>query len=118
MATTTDTISPTTDTNVQPHEELGQSAVEQPVILIRGLTKSFGDHVVLGGIDLHVNKGENLVILGKSGTGKSVLIKCLVRLEWPDSGKIEIFGQDLDTLTYKEMNALRLRIGFLFQSAA
>ena len=58
------------------------------------------------------------MILGKSGTGKSVLIKCLVRLEWPDTGNILIFGQDLDTLNYAETNALRVRIGFLFQNAA
>jgi phospholipid/cholesterol/gamma-HCH transport system ATP-binding protein len=109
---------PTTDSRVQPQEEPIPQKGEQPVILIRGLTKSFGGHPVLRGIDLHVDKGENLVILGKSGTGKSVLIKCLVRLEWPDSGQITIFGQDLDTLKYDEMNALRVRIGFLFQNAA
>lgn len=109
---------PTPDLNVQPQEQPEPPKGEEPVILIRGLTKSFGDHPVLRGIDLHVNKGENLVILGKSGTGKSVLIKCIVRLEWPDSGKISVFGQDLDTLKYEEMNALRLRVGFLFQNAA
>ncbi|HLZ88744.1 MAG TPA: ATP-binding cassette domain-containing protein [Puia sp.] len=109
---------PTPDTNVQPQEEETPPGDEQPVIIIRGLTKAFDEHEVLRGIDLHVNKGENLVVLGKSGTGKSVLIKCLVRLEWPDSGKITICGQDLDTLNYTEMNALRLRIGFLFQNAA
>jgi len=109
---------PTTDANVQPQDESIPVKGEQPVITIRGLTKSFGDHEVLRGVDLHVKKGENLVILGKSGTGKSVLIKCLVRLEWPDSGKVTIFDQDLDTLSYPEMNALRLRTGFLFQNAA
>lgn len=109
---------PTSDPNVQPQEETTSQAGEQPVIVIRGLTKSFGDHEVLRGVDLHVNKGENLVVLGKSGTGKSVLIKCLVRLEWPDSGTICILDQDLDTLNYADMNALRLRIGFLFQNAA
>ncbi|HXB09239.1 MAG TPA: ATP-binding cassette domain-containing protein [Puia sp.] len=109
---------PTTDPNVQPQEEAPQAAGEEPVITIRGLTKSFDGHEVLRGVDLHVNKGENLVVLGKSGTGKSVLIKCLVRLEWPDSGKICIFGQDLDTLSYAEVNALRVRVGFLFQNAA
>lgn len=109
---------PTPDLNVQPQEQPEPPKGEEPVILIRGLTKSFGDHPVLRGIDLHVNKGENLVILGKSGTGKSVLIKCIVRLEWPDGGKITVFGQDLDTLKYEEMNALRLRVGFLFQNAA
>ena len=81
---------PTTDANVQPKEP-EPTAKEEPVITIRGLTKSFTDHDVLRGVDLHVNKGENLVILGKSGTGKSVLIKCLVGLERADSGTIEIF---------------------------
>jgi phospholipid/cholesterol/gamma-HCH transport system ATP-binding protein len=109
---------PTSDPNVQPQEQPEAQKGEEPVIIIRALTKGFGDHEVLRGVDLHVNKGENLVILGKSGTGKSVLIKCLVRLEWPDSGKIEIFGKDLDTLKYAEMNELRLRVGFLFQNAA
>jgi phospholipid/cholesterol/gamma-HCH transport system ATP-binding protein len=108
---------PTTDTNVQPKEP-ETAPREEPVITIRGLCKSFTDHDVLRGVDLHVNKGENLVILGKSGTGKSVLIKCLVGLEWPDSGTINILGQDISTLNYGEMNALRLRIGFLFQNAA
>jgi len=109
---------PTSDPNVQPQEQLVPQKGEQPVIVIRGLCKSFDDHDVLRGVDLHVDKGENLVILGKSGTGKSVLIKCLVRLEWPDSGKIILFDQDLDTLKYTEVNAVRLRIGFLFQNAA
>ncbi len=109
---------PTSDVTVQPQEQPLPQKGEQPVIVIRGLTKAFGDHEVLRGVDLHVNRGENLVVLGKSGTGKSVLIKCLVRLEWPDSGKISIFDQDLDNLNYGEMNALRLRVGFLFQNAA
>jgi phospholipid/cholesterol/gamma-HCH transport system ATP-binding protein len=110
---------PTPDTNVQPDETSALAAVkEEPVVLIRGLYKSFSDHEVLRGIDLHVKKGENLVILGKSGTGKSVLIKCLVGLEWPDAGNISIFGEDISTLSYSKMNALRVRLGFLFQNAA
>lgn len=108
---------PTFDPNVQPTEP-DHTAKEQPVIVIRGLCKSFKDHDVLRGVDLHVKKGENVVVLGKSGTGKSVLIKCLVGLERPDSGTIEILGQDISRLNYGEMNALRLRIGFLFQNAA
>lgn len=108
---------PTSDVNVQPKEP-EPTAKEEPVIVIRGLTKSFKEHSVLRGVDLHVNKGENVVVLGKSGTGKSVLIKCLVGLEWPDDGKIEIFGQDTSTLNYGDMNALRVRVGFLFQNAA
>jgi len=73
---------------------------------------------VLRGVTLHVNKGENLVILGKSGSGKSVLIKCLVRLEWPDEGELEVFGKDISTLSYDELNEMRLKTGFLFQNAA
>ena len=110
---------PTTDTNVQPDEAATLAAQkEEPVITIQGLRKAFGEHEVLRGIDLHVNKGENLAILGKSGTGKSVLIKCLVGLEWADSGTITIYGQDIATLNYSDMNALRLKVGFLFQNAA
>jgi len=91
---------------------------EEPVILIRGLHKSFSDHEVLRGVDLHVKKGENLVILGKSGTGKSVLIKCLVGLVTPDEGEIRIFGEDLLSLNYGDLNGVRMRTGFLFQNAA
>jgi phospholipid/cholesterol/gamma-HCH transport system ATP-binding protein len=110
---------PTSDQNVQPDEAASLAAEkEKPVITIRGLRKAFGDHEVLRGVDLHVNKGENLVILGKSGTGKSVMIKCLVGLEWPDEGEIDIYGQVIGTLKYGEMNALRLKVGFLFQNAA
>jgi phospholipid/cholesterol/gamma-HCH transport system ATP-binding protein len=110
---------PTTDTSVQPDEAATLAAQkEEPVITIQGLRKAFGEHEVLRGIDLHVNKGENLAILGKSGTGKSVLIKCLVGLEWADGGTITIYGQDIATLNYSEMNALRLKVGFLFQNAA
>jgi phospholipid/cholesterol/gamma-HCH transport system ATP-binding protein len=98
-------------------DELSKQGTE-PVVVIKGLRKAFGDHEVLRGIDLHVNKGENLVILGKSGTGKSVLIKCLVGLEWPDEGEIRVFGRDLTTLNYEELNESRVRTGFLFQNAA
>jgi phospholipid/cholesterol/gamma-HCH transport system ATP-binding protein len=95
-----------------------ESTGVETVIVIRGLCKSFGDHEVLRGVDLHVKKGENLVILGKSGTGKSVLIKCLVGLVTPDDGEIKIFGEDLLSLKYGELNAVRIRTGFLFQNAA
>jgi phospholipid/cholesterol/gamma-HCH transport system ATP-binding protein len=105
----------------QAEEESQEKLVKQgaePVVVIKGLRKAFDDHEVLRGIDLHVNKGENLVILGKSGTGKSVLIKCLVGLEWPDEGEIRVFGRDLSSLRYSELNEWRIRMGFLFQSAA
>lgn len=89
------------------------------VIEINGLCKSFGKHNdVLKGVDIIVNKGENLVILGKSGSGKSITIKCLVRLVTADKGEIKVFGTDITTLDYKQLNAIRVRIGFLFQNAA
>ncbi|HXB34345.1 MAG TPA: ATP-binding cassette domain-containing protein [Puia sp.] len=105
----------------QAEGELQEELVKQgtePVVVIKGVRKAFGDHEVLRGIDLHVNKGENLVILGKSGTGKSVLIKCLVGLEWPDEGEVRVFGKDLFSLNYAELNESRVRTGFLFQNAA
>lgn len=95
----------------------GENA-EGPVVDIKGLYKSFKDHEVLKGVDLHVNKGENLVVLGKSGSGKSVLIKCLVGLEWPDAGELKVFGKNIASLTRKELNEARLKTGFLFQNAA
>jgi phospholipid/cholesterol/gamma-HCH transport system ATP-binding protein len=99
-------------------QEQVENSGEEPVIVIRGLHKSFGDHEVLRGVDLHVKKGENLVILGKSGTGKSVLIKCLVSLVTPDEGEIKVFGEELLSLNYRDLNAVRIRTGFLFQNAA
>jgi phospholipid/cholesterol/gamma-HCH transport system ATP-binding protein len=88
------------------------------VVSIKGLYKAFKDHAVLKGVDLEVKKGENVVVLGKSGSGKSVLIKCLVGLEWPDAGELKIFGKDISTLNYRDLNETRLKTGFLFQNAA
>jgi phospholipid/cholesterol/gamma-HCH transport system ATP-binding protein len=90
----------------------------QTVITIEGLEKSFGSQKVLRGIDMQLNKGENLVVLGKSGTGKSVLIKCIVGLIHPDNGSIKVFDKDIVSVSYEELNEMRRRIGFLFQSAA
>jgi phospholipid/cholesterol/gamma-HCH transport system ATP-binding protein len=91
---------------------------EQPIITIKNLHKSFGKNKVLRGINLTVNKGEDLVILGRSGSGKSVTIECLVGLLEADKGKIEVFGTDVTKLNYKELNKIRLRIGFMFQNGA
>jgi phospholipid/cholesterol/gamma-HCH transport system ATP-binding protein len=100
-------------------KERSRDAASAPVIDIRGLYKSFSEgHNVLNGVDLSVRKGENLVVLGKSGSGKSVAIKCLVRLVEADKGTINVFGTDIPSLNYKELNSIRLRIGFLFQNAA
>ena len=82
------------------------------------LTKSFGNNPVLKDLNIELNAGENLVILGKSGSGKSVLIKCLVGLEEPDDGVITLFDKNIAGLKTSELNALRKRIGFLFQNAA
>jgi len=92
--------------------------MKESVIEIRGLYKSFGDNDVLKGVDLDLYKGENLVVLGKSGSGKSVLIKILVRLLVQDEGFIKVLGMDTSQLTLRELNKLRLKIGFAFQASA
>jgi phospholipid/cholesterol/gamma-HCH transport system ATP-binding protein len=82
------------------------------------LKKSFGNNHVLRDINLVINKGENLVILGKSGTGKSVLIKCIVGLDEPDEGELVLFGQNISNLNDMELIKIRKKIGYLFQSGA
>ena len=90
-----------------------------PVINIKGLYKSFGKNTdILKGVDLTVNNGENLVVLGKSGSGKSVLIKCLVGLVAADKGELKVFDTDITKMNNQQLNAIRLRIGFLFQNSA
>ena len=91
---------------------------EEPIIKIKNLHKAFGKNKVIKGISFEVNKGEDLVILGRSGSGKSVAIKCLVGLLDPDKGKMEILGTDMTKLTYKQLNEIRLKIGFMFQDGA
>src|SRR3954470_22111023 len=88
------------------------------VISIHELYKSFGTNQVLRGIDLDVFQGENMVVLGRSGTGKSVLIKIISGLLKPDSGTVEVLGQEVDKLNSEELRAMRLRIGFSFQNSA
>lgn len=88
------------------------------VVEINHLKKSFGELHVLDDINLQLKKGENLVIMGKSGTGKSVLIKCMVGLLIPDAGDVNILGQDVLAMSVDELNVLRKKIGFLFQNAA
>ncbi|MFH6956978.1 ABC transporter ATP-binding protein [Flavobacterium aquidurense] len=92
---------------------------QEPIIVIKDLHKTFGaDNEVLKGVNLTVNKGEDLVILGRSGSGKSVTIKCIVGLIEPDKGEIKVFDQNVLNLTKPELNEIRVRIGFLFQSGA
>ena len=88
------------------------------VIRIRGLKKAFEDYAVLRGIDLDLYQGENLVVLGRSGTGKSVLIKLISGLLRPDQGTIEVLGEEVTTITDKQLQELRIRIGFSFQNSA
>lgn len=88
------------------------------IIEIKGLKKSFGDYEVLKDINLTVAKGENVVVLGKSGSGKSVTIKCIVGMITPDAGELTVLGKDVNQITKDELKELRTRIGFLFQSGA
>lgn len=97
------------------------STVNNPieeVVIIQDLNKSFDSTEVLKGLTLALKKGENLVILGKSGSGKSVLIKCIVRLLNADSGSINVLGQEVTTLKNEDLNTVRKKIGFLFQGGA
>ena len=91
---------------------------KEPVIHIAGLKKSFGSLHVLRGVDLDIYRGENVVVLGRSGTGKSVLIKIMVGLLKPDAGKVTMLGQDVETLRGKELDEFRQKVGFSFQSSA
>ncbi|MCF0055770.1 ABC transporter ATP-binding protein [Dyadobacter sp. CY356] len=91
---------------------------EDPVIAIRDVYKAFGDLKVLNGVNLDVFRGENVVVLGRSGTGKSVLIKIIVGLLQQDKGTINVLGQEVSELNGKELNELRRKIGFSFQNSA
>jgi phospholipid/cholesterol/gamma-HCH transport system ATP-binding protein len=95
-----------------------KKTTNEPVIEINNLKKSFGNQEVLKNVSLKLLKGENLVVLGKSGSGKSVLIKCIVRLLNPTDGTIQILGNDVNTLNMDDLAELRKKIGFLFQSGA
>ena len=88
------------------------------VIRVRDLHKGFGEKKVLCGFDLDVHRGENVMVLGKSGSGKSVLIKCIVGLLRPERGSVQVLGQDVLSLGQEDLDRLRVRIGFLFQSSA
>jgi len=91
---------------------------DESVIEINDLKKSFGDQEVLANVSFKLLNGENLVVLGKSGSGKSVLIKCIVRLLTADGGTIRVLGEDVSTLNNDSLGVLRQKIGFLFQSGA
>lgn len=99
------------------------NAMETPtenksIVVIKDLKKSFGNNVVLDGFDLKLFQGENLVVMGKSGSGKSVMIKCLIGLEEPDAGSIEVMGKNIRELSNEAFDELRTEVGFLFQGSA
>ena len=91
---------------------------QEVVISIRGLYKSFGNNHVLQGVDLDVHKGENVAVLGRSGTGKSVLIKIIAGLLKPDKGTVTVLGSEVGRLNERDLRELRLKIGFSFQNSA
>lgn len=91
---------------------------KETVIEIRKLNKSFGSNHVLKNFEMELIKGENLAVLGKSGSGKSVLIKCIIGLYYPEEGSIHLFGRDIREFDQREWDIVRQRIGFLFQSNA
>lgn len=100
------------------HKKHTIAGSEEIIISIRGLEKSFGNNHVLRGVDLDLYRGENLVVLGRSGTGKSVLIKIIAGLLKPDAGTVMVLGENIAHLDDKALLQLRLKIGFSFQSSA
>src|SRR5271156_4855719 len=108
-------------------ETLDQVAIKQekseqdgsaPVVAVEDLHKSFGTQKVLNGVSLAVKRGETLAVLGRSGTGKSVLLRLIIGLQKPDSGSVRIHGQDIGGLALDQMGEIRKKKGFLFQHAA
>lgn len=96
----------------------GSSKNGTPPVQVESLNKSFGKQSVLKGVSLEVGWGETLSVLGRSGTGKSVLLKLIIGLHKPDSGSIRVNGEDVTKLRLKELNEVRKKVGFLFQQAA
>jgi len=95
-----------------------RSLPEEKVLVIHNLYKSFGNNHVLVDFNLEIKKGESVVVLGKSGSGKSVLIKCIIGLLQPDKGSIEMFGKNIPEINDEELDQVRAKVGFLFQSNA
>jgi phospholipid/cholesterol/gamma-HCH transport system ATP-binding protein len=96
----------------------GAKEKTEVVISVKGLKKSFGKKDVLKDINLEVHRGENVVVMGRSGEGKSVTIECIVGMLNPDGGSVKVFGQEVADLNDDKLKELRMKIGFLFQSGA
>lgn len=95
-----------------------RSIMKNRIIVITDLVKSFGEKQVLKGVNIEINKGEVMVIIGGSGCGKSVLLKHIIGLLKPDSGKVEVFGKEMAKLSENELNKIRMKFGMVFQGAA
>jgi len=104
------------DTAIQQGKDEADGSA--PVVAVEGLHKSFGSQAVLNGITLAVNRGETLAVLGRSGTGKSVLLRVIIGLEKPDAGSVRIHGQDIAGMALDQLGTIRTKMGFLFQHAA
>jgi phospholipid/cholesterol/gamma-HCH transport system ATP-binding protein len=104
--------------DIPARQEGAEQEDSAPIVAVQKLQKSFGSHKVLNGISLSVNRGETLAVLGRSGTGKSVLLRLIIGLESPDAGSVCIFGQNIAGLALDELGEIRKKMGFLFQHAA
>src|ERR1700683_1076588 len=91
---------------------------DQNPVEVSGLKKSFGAQKVLDGVEFHVVQGETLAVLGKSGAGKSVLLKLMIGLQQPDSGSVKIHGEEIATLKPDKLSEVRKKMGYLFQNGA
>jgi phospholipid/cholesterol/gamma-HCH transport system ATP-binding protein len=99
-------------------QELSEKDGSATVVAVEGLRKAFGSHMVLNGISLSVNRGETMAVLGRSGTGKSVLLRIIIGLETPDAGSVYIHNQNIVGMAIDRMGEIRKKMGFLFQHAA
>jgi phospholipid/cholesterol/gamma-HCH transport system ATP-binding protein len=104
--------------NIEKPLATSQKTIDEVVVCMQHIKKTFGTYEVLSDINMQLFKGENLVVLGRSGQGKSVAIKCIVGLLVQDSGSLKVFGKEVKDLSDEEIKLLRIRIGFLFQSGA
>jgi phospholipid/cholesterol/gamma-HCH transport system ATP-binding protein len=106
------------DETEQHRQQEGNAVAQEPVMVIEHVHKRFGERVILDDFHMTVRACENVVVLGKSGAGKSVLIKCIIGLLKPDSGRIEVFKQNVPDLSHDELDRVRSKVGFLFQNNA
>jgi len=109
---------PPNEVELETAQQEDQTPADGVVIRIEHLKKSFGENEVLKDINLELHKGENIVVLGRSGQGKSVTIQCIAGLLEPDEGKLEVLGKEITSLNQDELKEIRTKIGFLFQSGA